>query len=94
MCSSQTPVFPERGQKELQQKNEPVVKSSLVCEVRPYPFIRNRIDPGKTNPLELHYPAWIRPDELIQKAEIIVHQVRIGSERRDTKENGLDSLFE
>jgi hypothetical protein len=34
------------------------------------------------------------PDELITKAEIIVHQVRIGSERGDNKENGLDSLFE
>ena len=30
------------------------------------------------------------PDELITKAEIIVHQVRIGSERWDNKENGLD----
>ena len=94
MCSSQTPVFPERGQKELQQKNEPVVKSSLVCEVRPYPFLRNRIDPDKSYPLELHYPAHLRPDELITKAEIIVHQVRMGSEIGDTKENGLYSLFE
>ena len=34
------------------------------------------------------------PDELITKAEIIVHQVKIGSERRDTTENEPDSLFE
>ena len=34
------------------------------------------------------------PDELITKAEIIVHQVRIGSGRGDNNENGLGSLFE
>jgi len=63
----------KRGKGLRRQKN-PVVKSSFVREIHPYPFIRNRIDLHKTYPLELHHPAQLRPDELITTAEIIVDQ--------------------